>query len=596
MGVGLAQAVEEIKARVDIVSVVEEYVRLRKAGKNYVGLCPFHSEKTPSFTVSPDKQIFYCFGCHEGGDVFTFLMKRENLSFVEAVRTLAEKLGLRLELSQGEDQRSAVREQIMGLLERASEYFIHNFNRPEAGKAVEYVEKRGITPDIAGRFGLGYALAEWDRLCSLELKLGTPKELLVAAGLAVEKDGGGLYDRFRDKLMFPIRDMRGRTVAFGARVLDDSQPKYVNSPENPVFKKGNVLYGLDLAHRAIRQTGCVILVEGYMDAIACHQFGFDNCVATLGTALSEAQARTLASMASTVIIAYDSDAAGQAATLRGIELFRKLGCDLRVAQLPEGKDPDEFLRKHGAGAFQEVLDNALPYMDHRFKLVCAARDLSTPEGRLAAAKEAKSILAATEDLVEREIYAKKWSELLGLPVGLLGLEAARQVRHKKPARSNNSPEQSVTKMDRGAIALGRAESALVALLLRHPELAASVKEQLGTVQFKDEVLGKIARRVFQLVEKGEYRSASQLIQHDDLEVTRRVSELAVGGIESADPGTVAADCIRTMKKFAAARLLRMIKETSDPGKKRLLLNEYYSLVKQIKCDPGVQGGGAEDGS
>lgn len=596
MAVGLAQAIEEIKARVDIVSVVEEYVRLRKAGKNYVGLCPFHSEKTPSFTVSPDKQMFYCFGCHEGGDVFTFLMKRENLSFVEAVRILADRIGLKLELSRADEGRSAIREQLFALLERASQYFIHNFNRPEAGKAVEYVENRGITPDVAARFGLGYAMAEWDALCSLELKLGTPKELLVASGLAVERESGGVYDRFRDKLMFPIRDMRGRTIGFGARVLDGSEPKYVNSPENLVFKKGNVLYGLDLAHRAIRENGSVILVEGYMDAIACHQFGFRNCVASLGTALTETQARTLAALAERVIIAYDSDAAGQAATLRGIEVFRRLGCDLRVAQLPEGKDPDEFLRKHGPAAFEDVIRSALPYMEHRFRLVCELHDLNTPNGRLAAAREVKAILAATEDMVEREIYAKKWAEQLGLPVGLLSLEAAKQARHKKPARSNNSPEQSVTKMDSITTALHRAETTLVGLILRHPEWAPVVRERLGNVQFRDNVLGRIALRVFELVDKGEYRSPSQVVEHEDVEVTRRVSELVVGGMENGDPGAVVADCIRTMKRCAAARLLKMIKETTDPDKKRLLVNEYYFLVKQIKSDPGVQGGGVEDGS
>lgn len=592
----LTQAVEEIKARVDIVNVIGEYVRLKKAGRNYVGLCPFHSEKTPSFTVSPERQMFYCFGCHEGGDVLTFLMKKENMTFTEAVEMLAQRLGIKVEYSRQGQAQTGERERLFSLLDRARMHYIHNFSLPLAGKAVAYVEKRGVTADIAKKFGLGYSLPAWEGFSSEELRLGTPEELLLKSGLAVQRESGGVYDRFRDKLMFPILDLRGRTIGFGARTLDNSEPKYINSSESPIFKKGNVLYGINLAHAAIRERGIAILVEGYMDAITCHQFGFNNAVATLGTALTDAQARALAAMAEKVVITYDADNAGQAATLRGIEIFRNLGCELTVANIPEGKDPDEFIRAHGAEAFREVIEHALPYMEFRFNLVCAGKDLTRPEGRLAAAEEVKKVLAGVDDAMEREVYARKFSERLGIPQGLLSLEVARSLKHKKPLKCNNSPDQRVTKMDEKTTALSRAERALLEVMIQQPEWAAKIKEQLGGIVFENATYRRIANKIFDLVGTSQYRSASQLMEYADEKIAKCISHLAVAGIQGGDPEIVVADCVRTMKKSRAARLLLRIKETSDLSEKKRLLDEYYSLIRQVKSETGAQGGGVSGGN
>ncbi|HHV79304.1 MAG TPA: DNA primase [Firmicutes bacterium] len=595
MAFSLSQAVEEIKSRVDIVNVIGEYVRLKKAGRNYVGLCPFHSEKTPSFTVSPERQMFYCFGCHEGGDVFTFLMKRENMSFAEAVEVLAGRLGIKVERSQQERSRADERELLFALLERAQAHFSRNFNQA-AGKVIAYVEKRGVTREVARRFGLGYSLPEWEAFYSEERRLGTPKELLLSSGLVVQNDSGGIYDRFRDKLMFPIFDLRGRVIGFGARSLDGSEPKYINSPESPIFKKGNALYGMNLAHVQIREVGVAILVEGYMDVIACHQFGFANAVATLGTALTQAQARTLAAMAEKVVIAYDADNAGLAATLRGAEVFSELGCELAVAEIPKGKDPDEFIRAYGADAFRDVIEHALPYIEFRFKLACAGKDLSQPEGRLAAANEVKKILVGVENVVERELYARSFSERLGIPQGLLSLEVARSLRHKKPLRSNNSAEQSITKLDEKTTTLYRAEKTLVELLIQRPDLAPGIKEKLGGIVFENAIFRKIAEKIFELVETGQYKSVSQVMEYADDQMAKCISELAITGIQHGDPEIIVADCINRVKRSKAARLLVKIKQTGNVSEKRQLLDEYYSLIKQVKADMGAQGGGVSGGN
>ncbi|HEY8505085.1 MAG TPA: DNA primase, partial [Gemmataceae bacterium] len=379
--------VEEVRSRVDIVDVVSDYVTLRRAGKNYVGLCPFHDEDTPSFTVSPDRQMFYCFGCQKGGDVFTFLMEQRGLDFRQALEVLAERAGVALpERALTPEQRRELerRRRLLDLLERAARYFENLLQRsPGAEGARRYVRERGLQPATVHAFRLGWSEPEWAALSAGLRERGVDDDLLVEAGLAVRKEDGSLYDRFRGRLMFPILDERGRVIAFGGRAFGDDQPKYLNSPETPLFQKSRVLYALDRARGPMRQHGRALIVEGYMDAVTAHQAGFDYAVASLGTALGLEQARVLTRYASRVYIAYDADAAGEQATLRGLEHFARLGyaADVLIVRLPAGHDPDSFIRERGAAAFQELLDRAQPLVDYVFDRALAAHDTARPEGK-----------------------------------------------------------------------------------------------------------------------------------------------------------------------------------------------------------------------
>jgi len=378
---------DRVKQQADIVRVVGEYVRLKKSGQNFLGLCPFHSEKTPSFAVHPGKQIYHCFGCGVGGDVFSFVMAMERCEFPEAVRSVAEKCGIPIpkprartpEERQATEQRAA----LVAMHQEAAEFFARQLESTAEGKAaLGYLEDRGLDRAAIARFRLGYAPSAGDALCA-HLRPKYPEKLLEVSGLAVREATGRLYDRFRRRIMFPIANESGKAIAFGGRALGDDLPKYLNSPETPIYTKSSVLYHLDRAKEAIRQRDFAILVEGYMDTIAVERAGISNVVASCGTSLTEAQGKLLGRFSRHIVVNYDPDAAGQAATERSLALLLEQGFDVRVLALPGGADPDRFLREQGAEAYQKRLAEAPAYLDY---LTGRARqmDLSTGEGKLRA--------------------------------------------------------------------------------------------------------------------------------------------------------------------------------------------------------------------
>lgn len=353
VGGGIPEALlERIRERTDIAALIGEYVQLKKQGKNYIGLCPFHEERTPSFTVSPHKQMFYCFGCQAGGSVFNFLMLKEDIPFAEAVRVLARRAGITLpeddtpEARRKEGERAA----LLRAMELAARYFCARLADGAGETARGYLERRGLDAATVDAWRLGYAPTGWRGLSDALAGRGVPASALEKSGLSGRSTAGeGLYDRFRDRLMFPIADRRGRVIAFGGRALDDkTQPKYLNSPETPLFSKRRALYGFDRAREAIARRGEAVVVEGYLDLIAAHRAGVDWAVASLGTALSQEQAMEVSRLADNVVIAYDADSAGSQATLRGLEMFQRLGARVRVAELPAGEDPDSVFRARGA--------------------------------------------------------------------------------------------------------------------------------------------------------------------------------------------------------------------------------------------------------
>lgn len=403
------EVIERIKQDNDIVDIISENVRLKKSGRNYVGLCPFHNDKSPSLSVSQEKQIYKCFSCGEAGNVITFVMKYKKLTFQEAAKYLADKAGIPLEMGNSrESQITKKKDLLYKVNTEAARYYFYNLQRTSTAK--DYFLKRGIKEEVIKRFGLGYAPDGWHNLIMYLRKKGFNDNLLLEAGLISKSEkSGNTYDRFRNRVMFPVFDVRGKVIGFGGRVLDDSKPKYLNSPETVVFHKGTNLYGLNFATKNRLEQDYIIIVEGYMDLISLHQHGITNTVASLGTALTINQARLLKRYVNKVIISYDADVAGQTATLRGLEILRNAGFDVKVLKVPQGKDPDEFVRNNGKDAFLRLVDNALPLIEYRIKKAAEGINLRDNNELVKYGERFAEILADLNP-IEKDVYIKKISE------------------------------------------------------------------------------------------------------------------------------------------------------------------------------------------
>ncbi len=590
------QVVEEVRARTDIVQVISQYVNLKRTGKNYLGLCPFHSEKTPSFTVSPDKGIFYCFGCQAGGTVFDFLMRRESLPFPEVLRMLAERAGLTLPeqpRTPEERRRAQDRERAAQALELAAAFY-HDMllKAPEGDRARKYLAARGIGSAAVQTFRLGYAPPGWSGLLDSLRRRGLEPADLEQAGLVGKRDSGeGHYDRFRDRLMFPIASPWGRVVGFGARALGAEHPKYLNSPETALFSKGRLLYGLPQAREGIRARGRALLVEGYTDVIACHQAGLDHAVASLGTAFTREQARLLLQLAPEVVIAYDADAAGTTATLRGLNLLREVGCNVRVAVLPAGQDPDDCLRERGKEELEHVLDAALPLPEYHFHLACRDADLSAVQGKVAVARSLLPVLASLDNEVEREAYLERFARAIGVSTRALArdLEEYRR-KHAPPADSSAArwDNSSAGRVRQRVGTARRAAEELLRAMAADPELARHAAARGCLDLFEDPMHREIAQGLLEVaagggatvgefvetLENGKTRSLAASLLQDDRppEVLARVAE----------------DCLRTLHRLHRRRrvgeLQREIKEREARGEgiDQSLLEELQDLLRELQ--------------
>lgn len=393
--------VDEVRERCDLVEIVSQYVNLRRSGRTMVGLCPFHNEKTPSFHVNPERQRWKCFGCGEGGDVFTFVQKIDNLTFREALEHLARKVGVEIRRTQQSAKVYTEKDIILRVNNVACEFFRSQLR--ESSRALGYLERRGLSESTVEKYLIGYAPDSWDGLLNHLIKQRLDPAEAVKAGLLIAReDGKGFYDRFRDRLIFPILDLSERIVGFGGRALGDDPAKYLNTPETPLFIKSRTLYGLNRARRAISAEDRVIVVEGYMDAITAQEAGFENTVATMGTALTEDHVNIIARFTNNVVLAFDADSAGMAAALRSAPVFERAGLNIRIISMPAGEDPDSLLRSGDRSTFSRLVERALPVADYRVKLVLSKHDLQTDEGKAAALKEAAGILAEVDSIVERE--------------------------------------------------------------------------------------------------------------------------------------------------------------------------------------------------
>jgi len=428
--------IDQVKAATDIVKVVGDYVKLRKAGVNFVGLCPFHQEKTPSFAVHPTKQIFHCFGCGVGGDVFKFVMLMENLPFPEALRRVAEKVGVRLlerEFEATADANARERAALYKIHEAAAQFFASQLGATVEGRAARaYLADRGLTDEVVGRFRLGYAPSDGQALTRWLQAAGFEIPALEKSGLVLrDAEGRRHFDRFRRRVIFPIASESGKVVAFGGRALGEDQPKYLNSPETPIYTKSRVLYHLDRAGAAIRRLDYAILVEGYMDCIAVASAGVENVVASCGTSLTESQIRLLSRYSRRVVVNYDPDSAGVAATERSLNLLLEEGFEAKVLALPGGLDPDSFIRRQGVAAYKELLAAAPTYLDYLTERAAAEHDLSRPEGKIAAANAVMSYLVRVPNPMLRAELASRLAERLRLDDRLLREELRRAARESR---------------------------------------------------------------------------------------------------------------------------------------------------------------------
>ena len=432
--------ISELIERNDIVSVVSDYVRLTKrSGSNMFGLCPFHSEKTPSFSVSPDKQFYHCFGCGKGGGVINFIMDIENLSYPEAVEFLAKRANMPMP-EETNDAESRKRARMLALNKDAARFFYDQLSTPLGESAREYIGKRQIRPATVKRFGLGAAPDDWSLLLNAMEKKGYTGQELFEAGLARRGKNGGYYDTFRNRLMFPVIDVRGNVIGFSGRILGDGEPKYMNSPETIVFSKSHNLFALNLAKKS--KCGYIILAEGNIDVASLHQAGFDSAVASLGTSLTPEQARLLSRYTGEIVIAYDNDGAGQKASQRAIGILEKLEVRVRVLQMQGAKDPDEYIKTFGADAFRNLLEQSENHIDYRLGAVQRKYDLKVDEQRVAFVKEAAGIVAELPGSVEREVYAMRVAETAGMPAAVVTDEVQRQ-RKRRLSRARKEQERDL---------------------------------------------------------------------------------------------------------------------------------------------------------
>ena len=404
------ELIEEIRSSNDIVDVISQYVILKRSGRNFFGLCPFHKEKSPSFSVSPDKQIFHCFGCGVGGNVIHFVSKIENINFKETLELLANRANIALptlDTSYQDDKKAMLKSKVYEINEIAAKFYHETLYKPTSKEAQEYIKKRRLDNRTLKSFLIGYS-GTFDELSRLLKEKGYTDEEILASSLGIKAENGRIIDRFRRRLMIPIQDATGRFIAFGGRVLDDSKPKYINSPENIVYSKGRNLFGLNIAKKG--DTKKIIIVEGYMDAISLYQRGITNVVASLGTALTENQGRLLRKNSEQIIIGYDADGAGQAATLRGLEILQNMGCDIRVLQIYGAKDPDEFIIKYGPERFQKCVDSAISLVEFKVKILKQNLNLENVNDKIKFLNEVAKILAKVDNNIEKEIYIDKISE------------------------------------------------------------------------------------------------------------------------------------------------------------------------------------------
>ena len=546
------ELIDEIKNRNDIVDVISQYVILKRSGRNFFGLCPFHKEKSPSFAVSPDKQIFHCFGCGVGGNVFHFVSKIENMSFIETVQMLAEKSGVELPtLENSEDtEKMMLKSKVYEINQLTAQFYHENLYKPSAKPAQEYVKKRKLDNQTLKKFLIGYSPNSNQELYQYLKSKGFSDKEILASTLVNRTNDGRYIDRFRGRLMFTIQDVRDRVIAFGGRVLDDSKPKYINSSENIVYSKGRHLFGMNIAKKSNAKK--LLVVEGYMDAISLHQRGIDYAVASLGTAMTEAQGRILRNSAEQVIIGYDADGAGQAATMRGLEILQNLGCDVRILQIEGAKDPDEYVIKYGPERFQKCVDKAISLVEYKVKMLKQGLNLEMANDKIKFLKEIAKILSSVTNEIEREVYIEQISleykitkEAIYAEITKIQQKNIASVNKLQRAKPQITAEKQTTENEQES----KSERLVIYLLINYPQEAYPVlKENIPVEVFKSERNRQIVKKLYEEFEKGNTNTENVLNWFEEQEIINYISWILAYDFEISELHKCIEDIVNLYKK------------------------------------------------
>ena len=589
------EIIEEVRQNNDIVDIISQYVHLTRKGRNYFGLCPFHSEKSPSFSVSPDRQIFHCFGCGVGGNVYTFLMKIEGITFKEALEQLAERANIQLPKLENtaDTAREELKAKVYKVNEFTAEFYHQNLYKPTSKIGQEYVKKRKMNKETLEAYRIGFS-GKFDELYKALKAQGFGEKEILESGLVNKNDNGTYIDRYRNRLMFPICDVRGKVIAFGGRILDDSkikdpkfpQPKYINSPENVVYSKGRHLFGLNVAKKDSAKK--LLIVEGYMDVISLHQRGVTNVVGALGTALTEQQGWLLRKSTEQVILGFDADGAGQTAIARSMEILQKMGCDMRVLQIEGAKDPDEYIVKFGEGRFRLAMDNAISLVEFKVKNLKKDLNLENTGDKIKFLNEIAKILSKVENTMEREIYIEKIAQGYNISKEAIYAEVNKliynntkedkvlQSREIKPVRENI---KNTTEIDED---LKRRENTIIAILLdSNANMFAKIKEQIKPEDFKDSVNRKIAEQLYKELEK-EDCNINRLIDSFDEETQNHITMVMATDYEIDNLEKAVDDILQKYEKKKLdnrkQEILKQLEIEEDVDKKKELGKELSNII------------------
>ena len=585
------ELIDEIRNSNDIVDIISQYVILKRSGRNFFGLCPFHKEKTPSFSVSPDKQIFHCFGCGAGGNVIHFISKIENVDFKESLEILADRAGIKLPTLENnvDSKRLELKEKVYEINKLVAMYYHETLYKPQANPAQEYVKKRKLDNKALKEFCIGYA-ENANVLYKLLKEKGFTEEEILASDLVIKK-GNNYVDRFKNRLIFPIQDIRNRFIAFGGRVLDNSLPKYINSPENIVYSKARNLYGLNVAKNT--KTRKLIIVEGYMDTVSLHQRGIDNVVASCGTALTEAQGRLLRKYAEKVIISYDSDTAGQAATFRGLEILNNLGCDIRILQMEGAKDPDEYVIKYGNGRFNDLVENAISLVEFKIKVLKKGLNIENTNDKIKFMNEIAKILGGVDNKIEQEIYIDKISSDYNISKEAIYAQINKnEYSNNKGAKilESSSIRKPTIKRQGKEInpELEKRENIIISLLIDGgEEVYNKIKDIINPNDFKSEANQKIMRRLYEEFEKGNSNINSLVDMFaDDEQVVNALTGIMADDYEIEDNKKALDDVINNyQKEKLMARRNEIIQSLNnanlDKEKASELEKELHTLIIKL---------------
>ena len=581
------ELIDEVRQNNDVVDIISQYVHLTRKGRNYFGLCPFHNEKSPSFSVSPDRQIFHCFGCGVGGNVYTFLMKIEGITFKESLEQLAERANIQLPTlqSNADTAKEELKSKVYKVNEFTAEFYHQNLYKPTAKIAQEYVKQRKMNRETLEAYRIGYS-GKFDELYKALKAQGFGEQEILESGLVNKNDNGTYIDRYRNRLMFPICDARGKVIAFGGRVLDDSKPKYINSPENIVYSKGRHLFGLNVAKKY--STKRIIIVEGYMDVISLHQRGITNVVGALGTALTEQQGWLLRKTTEQVVLGFDADGAGQTAVARSMDILQKMGCDMRVLQIEGAKDPDEFIVKFGEGRFNLAVENAISLVEFKVKNLKKELNLENTGDKIKFLNQIAKILSKVENTMEREIYIEKIAKGYNISKEALFAEINKLIyastKGEKVLQSKKIEVHHIKQEEKNEIDedLKRRENTIIGLLLdANINVFQKIKEQIKPEDFKDEINQKIASQLYIELEKQE-PNINRLLDTFDEQTQNHITMVMATDYEIEDTEKAIEDILQKYERekldFRKREILKQLDLEKDGEKKKQLGKELSEII------------------